>query len=106
MKAGKLDKWVQIEKPTETNTKGVISTTWSTFVDVWASIVPLQGREYYDAKQVVADVTHKIRTRYVADVTAKMRVKFGSRTFQIESPPINVEERNVELVLMCRETEA
>jgi len=105
MKAGRLDKWVQIEKGTETNTSGVISIAWATFANVWASVAPLHGREYYDAQQVVADVTHKICMRYVSGVTAKMRVRLGSRYFAIEAPPINVEERNEELVLMCKETE-
>ena len=54
------------------------------------------------AQQMQADVTHRVRFRYVAGVTAKMRVLYGARIFNVLSV-INPEERNREIVLMCKE---
>ena len=76
--------------------------TWSDFADVWASIEPLIGREYMAAKQLTADVSHKIRIRYIEGLSPTMRVVFGTRTFEIVSI-INVQERNKELVIMATE---
>jgi SPP1 family predicted phage head-tail adaptor len=72
------------------------------FATAWASIEPLNGREFFAAQQVNAEVTARIRLRYLPGVTRQMQVKFGSRTFAIESV-INVEERNRELQLMVKE---
>jgi len=68
-----------------------------------ASIEPISGREYFSAQTTQADVTHRINLRYVAGVKPKMRVKYGSRIFDILSVS-NVDERNRELQLMCRES--
>ena len=43
--------------------------------------------------------------RYQSGVDSTMRIKFGSRIFEIISPPINFEERNQEMNLLIRELE-
>lgn len=104
MQAGKLRHKIIIQTPTETENPdtGELETTWSTFATVWAEILPAVGREFWASKQIVAEITGKIRIRYIAGVNSKMRIKFGSRIFNI-IVPINVEEKNIELVLMVSE---
>lgn len=103
MRAGPLRHQIVIEQTTETrDTSGGVIDTWSTFATVWASVSPLIGREYMAAKQVSADVTHKIRMRYLSGVTPKMRVSWDSRTFDIGSI-LNVDERDIEMVIMATE---
>lgn len=104
MRAGRLNKRVVIQSVTETrDSKGGITQTWATFSTVWASVEPLVGKEYFSSKQVNAETSIKIRIRYLTNVTSKMRVKFGSRIFEIVSPPIDIREGNREIVLMCKE---
>jgi SPP1 family predicted phage head-tail adaptor len=81
---------------------GGVVPTWSDYETVWASVEPLVGREFFAAKQTQADVTHKIRCRYLAGVTPKMRVVYKERIFNI-GPPINIRERNHEMLLMATE---
>ena len=69
---------------------------------VWASIEPLIGREYMAAKQLTAEVSHKIRIRYIAGLLPTMRIAWGDREFEIISI-INVAERNKEIVIMATE---
>ena len=76
---------------------------WADIATVWAAVEPLTGREYFAAQQVNAEITVRVRIRYLAGVNSSMRVKFGARYFYIEAPPININERNRELVLMCKE---
>jgi len=104
VKIGKLRNRVTIEQVAETqDSDGSVIETWSNYAGAQAAIEPISGREYFAAQTTQADVTHRISLRYVSGVTPKMRVKYGSRVFDILSV-ININERNRELQLMCRES--
>jgi SPP1 family predicted phage head-tail adaptor len=103
MRIAKLRHSIAIERVTETqDTDGSVVETWSPYATVHASIEPMSGREYFAAQSTQADETHRISLRYLSGVTPKMRVNYASRIFDILSV-INVNERNRELQLMCRE---
>jgi len=78
------------------------SEVWTDIATVWARIEPLSGREYFAARQENAEVTAKITIRYRKDVTPDMRAVSEGRVFDVLSM-INPEERNISLVLMCKE---
>lgn len=104
MRAGRLRNYITIQQPTEAeDANGEIIQTWSTFANVWAEILPLVGKEYWSARQTVAEITGKIRLRYINGITAKMRVLYGSKIYDIEAPPIDVENRHIELILLVKE---
>ena len=108
MQAGRLRHRVTIEKPVETaNATGERIKTWVTYAEVWASVEPVQGREFFSAQQIQSSVSTRIRIRFNAGVNEKMRVKFvADRTlgithyYDIESV-IAVRERRHEMQLMC-----
>jgi len=72
------------------------------FATVWAAIEPLSGTEQFQAQQVDAAVTTRIRIRYLAGVTAKMRFGVGTRRWDLHAV-LNVDERNRELHLLATE---
>ena len=76
--------------------------TWSTFSQPFASVEPLQGREFFSANQFASEVTVRIRLHYLTGVTTKMRVSFDDRIYNIQSV-INPSERGREMQLMCSE---
>lgn len=76
--------------------------TWSDKSKVWASIEPLSGKEYFAVQQVNAEVNTKITIRYRTGIKPTMRVLFEGRVFEILSI-LNTEEKNIQLVLMCKE---
>ena len=90
---------------------GVENQTWVDVATVRAAIEPLRGDERFTAQQEVAQVTTRIRTRFLAGVVAKMRVQFIdlaqdpdlTRLYDILSV-INVGQRDREMHLMCKET--
>jgi len=101
--AGTLKDRVTIQSVTETrSSSGQVNETWGTFATRWASVEPLQGREFFESQQVNADVTTRVRLRYLEGVTPKMRVLYKTRTFNITSV-VNVEERSIETQLLCTE---
>ena len=64
--------------------------TWAAVATLWASVEPLRGREFYQAQQVNG-------------VSEKQRILYGSRILEIASPPIDREERHIDLELLCVE---
>ena len=67
-----------------------------------ASIEPLNGRESWQAQQVEATVTHRLRILYRTGITPGMRALFGSRVFHFDSI-LNREEANEELEILATE---
>lgn len=103
MEAGRLDKQVTIQAFTVTqNGIGEAVKGWANVATVWASVEPLQGREFWSQQQLQSEVTTRVRIRYRADVTAKNRILYGTRVLLVESV-INPKERKEELQLMCSE---
>lgn len=108
MQTGKLRHRVTIEEPLGTTRdtggakKGKDRQGWRPRVKVWAAVEPLNGRELFNAQQVEPVITHRVRLRYIKGITAHMRIKHRKRELNIESV-INVDERNRELELLCRE---
>jgi len=105
MIAGKLRHVISIEQPAETKSLsgGITNAPWSTFVaGLRAEIEDLGGSEKSTGDNFTALSTHKITIRYYPGITTKMRVNFKGRYFDILDGN-NVENRNRELDLMCRE---
>ena len=75
MKAGQLRQRGVLQQATDgKDSSGGPIVTWSDFLDpCWARVVPLRGREWFQARQVHASVSHRVEMRYVAGVRAKMR---------------------------------
>jgi SPP1 family predicted phage head-tail adaptor len=104
LRIGALRHQVTIQSYTKSRDSygGEVETWTDLHTGVWASVEPLIGREYLAAKQVQAEVSHKVRMRYIAGLLPAMRIVWGTRTFEIESI-LNVQERNRELVIMATE---
>ena len=103
MRAGKLRHKLELQRNSPSrNAVGEEVADWRTIEVFWGAIIPLSGRELLNAQQGAAEMSHRIERRYVSGITATDRVKFGSRTFDINAV-INVDERDRELHLMCME---
>ena len=103
MRSGKLKHRVTIQELSiARNDYGEDIESWVNVSIVWASIEPLRGREYWQAKQVVGEITGRITIRYLEGVDEKMRIIYGEKTYNILSV-INPEEKNRILQLLVKE---
>jgi len=103
MRSGELRHRVTIQAKSITqNGFGEPVETWSDVATVWASVQPLAGREYFQAQQIKADITLRIRMRYRSGIQPAMRLLFESRVFEIQAV-IDPDERHRELELLCAE---
>ena len=51
---------------------------------VWGNISPIKGKEYWQAQQSQASVTHEITIRYTKDIDASHILKYQDRLFDIQ----------------------
>jgi len=105
--AGRLTERVTIQarKGVRSATGARTAEAWTTLATVWAEVLPLAGREGWNARQVDSEITHRVVIRYRSDVTSRHRIKWGSTYLQIKGPPKNVGNANVILEMDCVETE-
>ena len=103
MRSGRLNKRVTIQELSISKDQfNADIESWADVITVWAHIEPLRGREYWQAKQVVAEVTGRITIRYQQGIDEKMRVTYGDKTYNILAV-INPEEGNRTLQLLVKE---
>lgn len=81
---------------------GAETPNWSTFATVWASVEPLRGGEYLEARHVQAEVDVRFRIRYRVGILPSMRISYDGRYFDIISV-IHVKEQGREIQLMAKE---
>ena len=103
--AGKLRHRIALEYVTQTadaQTNEPVET-WTPWGGAWASVEPVSGNEQFSSMQIQSGVTHAITMRYVPGLTSQWRIGFNGRIFHIMQPPLNTEERDRKMVLMCKE---
>ena len=105
MKSGKLRHQITLQRNhPEHSSLGEPLPNWVDYaVNSAAEVAPLVGKEFYGAQQINTELTTRVRLRWRDGVKAGDRIAFKERLFLIATPPINVNEKNHELVLMCRE---
>lgn len=104
MKAGKLDKRLDIEQPISTqDASGAPVISWLPVGTMWASIEPIKGREALTANQSLAVMDTRIKVRahpLLASINAKWRVKYNGVIYNIVSVA-HIQLGNREIELMC-----
>jgi len=107
MRAGDLRHLITIQKNTPTaDGMGGQTSVWATLTTAWAAIWPISAREQVANQQIEGRITHKIRIRYQENITGANRVILRHRCFKLIGPPINIDERNRTLDLLCLESES
>lgn len=81
--------------------------TWFPICDVPAIVEPISGREYWAAAQSNRECTVRFIIRYREGIDGSMRIRYKAKDrckiYEMKSEPINVNEDNKYLQLMCNE---
>lgn len=116
MEPGELRHKVTIQRRVqlEDGRGGPVDSYEDWLIDIWAEVLHLEPRELWQAQQVNAEITMKVRLRYRPGLDAQCRVRWqrlpGSPTqlqyLEVAGPPIEVKGRRDEVWLMCIAREA
>lgn len=86
IRPGELRERVTVQQSTSaTNALGEAVLTWATFAERWAKVEGISSREALQNGQVNADISHRIRLRYLSGLTPHMRVLWRGRVLEITS---------------------
>lgn len=108
IKHRRFNRRVTIQKVTETaNSYGEMIESWALYAKVWAQILPMNGREFFEASQEQEEQQLRIFTRYsnsMAKVTPqKYRITYDNVTYDILSViDRNFDERLIEMPVKVR----
>lgn len=105
MRAGSLRHFVTIQHFVETgrNSRNDPEGEWQDlYLMVPCSVMTKSAGEDEGQRQQVSSATIEVTMRWHPNVTADHRIKWGTRIFNIDGLN-NVDERNRELILTCKE---
>lgn len=90
---GKMRHRVMIQTPTAVpDGQGGNTTTWGTFKEVWAELLPSAREETNYGGRIQVARSHVMNIRYLPGLKQDMRVTYQGRTFQIRGS-FKVDER-------------
>lgn len=96
MRAGRLRFRLELQAPEDIRDDiGGVRQDWQTHATVWGDIVPMSGRELWQAQQIESRLSHRLTLRYTPALLPswRIRLKDTARVFQ----PVSVrtlEERD------------
>ena len=104
---GDRNKIIDVQMPTKVSDNiGGYTVTWTTkYSGEYAALWPVSSRDIIQSDKMTGTITHRIRMTYKRILKSDWRIKFGNRYFAIVGPPININEANIDLELLCKETE-
>lgn len=110
MNLAKLNKRVVLQLPEQTSDgMGGFTTEYIDTYPVWAAIWPVSAKQVIANEAITSVTSHRVRIRYRDDVGSDWRIRYhdhkkdDERYFSIFGQPINVDEANEWLDLMCKE---
>jgi len=110
MRAGRLKDRVTIQNPPTQDSYGQLVGDWTDYKIRHCAIEPLNGKEYFSNVGEVGEQRYRIRFRYEKNLISKSKrladYRYSpARLFDIEDIIIPA-NRNVEIIVVCKEVEA
>jgi SPP1 family predicted phage head-tail adaptor len=84
MRAGKLDRRIQIKVKTSTRDSfGAEIIAYTLLATVWAEKLPITGREFFAASQFIPEATVKFRIRFREDFDETAKITYDGIDYDI-----------------------
>lgn len=82
--AGKMDRQIIIEEKSVTRDDfGAETVIWQDVATVWAEVLPISGREVFNAGKIFAEATTLFRIRWRSGLTEDMRISYGGQYYGV-----------------------
>lgn len=104
MRVGQFRHRVTIQRNEQKRSaRGEVLDNWITLAkNVPAEVMPLVGREFYQAQQVNTELTHMVKVRYRNELKSQDRIQFRGQTYEVAAPPSNPGYRDSHIELTCK----
>lgn len=110
MRGGKLRHRITLQQMSKSRDySGGYIDDWTDVSTHWASVEPLTGREYFTSDERLSDVNTRIILRssetlltFLDGEKTNIRVTFKNSFYDVKAV-MNVEERNKQIIMMCKE---
>lgn len=107
MKVGRLRHRLRLERRIDVEgDDGEIEPGYRLIAEVWGSIEPMSGREFFAAQQVNAEASVRIVIRWREGVEATSRVVNGSDLYDVVAPLADPVINRRWLTLLCKRRES
>ena len=102
MRPGKLNKEVVFQKYEEiSDGQGGHTRKWKDVKKMLAAVVPLNGRELFEAQKTSSEIEMRVETRWDPDLTRDMRIIYRGQQLTIQYM-IDPEEDQAQLHSLCK----
>ena len=86
---GELNQRITIEAPPfSVDDLNQTTGNWTTVCSVWAKVIPVRGREFFEASRLQNETTYRFTIRYRKDVVATQRIVWLGKRYEIISEPM------------------
>lgn len=102
MRAGRLDRRIELQQFAEFYDGDPTSGQWQTRVEVWAQQLEQSQAERFVSEQSLSEVSRVYRIRYREDVEPGWRVKHGEECWYVAAAPEGAGRREETLLLCTR----
>ena len=103
MNIGKLNKRLSFMKLMDvTDDMGQSKKKLGQICEVWGSLYPVRGTEFYEIQNIQSKITHKCYIRYRADIDSNCLIEYQGKQYSIQSV-IDVDLSHKMLEIMCTE---
>lgn len=88
---------------------GHTTSDWQKQFNVWGAVESRVGasREAWSVFRVFATVSHIVTVPYTAPtINEKDQIRLGSRVLNVAGPPVDIDQRNMDIVIPCVEAPA
>lgn len=103
MNIGKLNKRLTFKKYMDvTDAMGQSKKKLDTLCEVWGSLYPVRGAEFYEIQKIQSKITHKCYVRYRKGIDPSCHIEYQGKTYSIDSV-IDVDMDHKMLEIMCTE---
>jgi SPP1 family predicted phage head-tail adaptor len=77
-------------------------STWTVVLDIWATVMPMDGKEIQKYSSIYPEVTTKILIRHNSELSSEHVIEFGNKIYEVLGF-INPEEKDIFDIVAAKE---
>ncbi len=97
-----LNKRLTLRTPVTITEDSLEKTNYVDGATVWASVIPLRGKEFWQAQQTQSESRIKFIIRYLKGIKKDWKIRFDGIDYDITEEPIDIDMEHRYLEIYCK----